>query len=64
MKGGIDMEELRIYTVKEVAELLQVSKMTVSRYIKSGRLKSSKLGRMHRIIESDLKAFLNDCKKA
>ena len=58
------MEELRIYTVKEVAELLQVSKMTVSRYIKSGRLKSSKLGRMHRIIESDLKAFLNDCKKA
>ena len=23
MKGGIGMEELRIYTVKEVAELLQ-----------------------------------------
>ena len=64
MKGGIGMEELRIYTVKEVADLLKVSKMTISRYIQSGKLKSSKLGRMHRIIESDLKAFLDDCKKA
>ena len=64
MKGGIGMEELKIYTVKEVADLLKVSKMTVSRYIQSGKLKSSKLGRMHRIIESDLKAFLDDCKKA
>ena len=55
MKGGIDMEELRIYTVKEVAELLKVSKMTVSRYIQSGKLKSSKLVRMHRLTETDLR---------
>ena len=57
-------DELKVYTVKEVAEILRVSQMSVSRYINSGKLKSSKLGRMHRIIESDLKAFLNDCKKA
>lgn len=57
-------DELKVYTVKEVAELLRVSQMTISRYIKSGKLKSSKLGRMHRIVESDLKAFLDDCKKA
>lgn len=64
MKGGIGMEELRIYTVKEVAELLQVSKMTVSRYIKAGKLKSSKLGRMYRIADDDLRKFLADCKQA
>lgn len=64
MKGGIGMEELRIYTVKEVADLLKVSKMTVSRYIQSGKLKSSKLGRMHRITDTDLRKFLEDCKKA
>ena len=64
MKGGIGMEELRIYTVKEVADLLKVSKMTVSRYIQSGKLKSRKLGRMHRIADDDLRKFLEDCKKA
>lgn len=64
MKGGIGMEELRIYTVKEVADLLKVSKMTISRYIQSGKLKSSKLGRMYRITDDDLRKFLADCKKA
>ena len=64
MKGGIGMEELKIYTVKEVADLLKVSKMTVSRYIQSGKLKSSKLGRMHRIADDDLRKFLENCKKA
>ena len=62
MKGGIGMEELRIYTVKEVADLLKVSKMTVSRYIQSGKLKSCKLGRMHRITDTDLRKFLEDWK--
>lgn len=58
------MEELRIYTVKEVADLLKVSKMTISRYIQSGKLKSSKLGRMYRITDDDLRKFLADCKQA
>ena len=58
------MEELKIYTVKEVADLLKVSKMTISRYIQSGKLKSSKLGRMYRITDDDLRKFLADCKQA
>ena len=55
-------DELKVYTVKEVAEILRVSQMSVSRYIKSGKLKSSKLGRMHRITDTDLRKFLEDCK--
>lgn len=63
MKGGIGMdEELKVYTVKEVADLLKVSKMSVSRYIKAGKLKSRKLGSMHRITDTDLRKFLEDCK--
>ena len=63
MKGGIGMdEELKVYAVKEVADLLKVSKMSVSRYIKAGKLKSSKLGRMYRITDDDLRKYLEDCK--
>ena len=57
-------DELKVYTVKEVAEILRVSQMSVSRYIKSGKLKSSKLWRMHKNNESDLKAFVDYCKNA
>lgn len=57
-------DDLKVYTIKEVSEILRVSQMSVSRYIKAGKLKGSRLGRIYRITESDLKAFLNDCKKA
>ena len=64
MKGGIGMDALRIYYVKEVPDLLKVSKMIISTYIQSGKLKSSKLGRMYRIADDDLRKFLEDCKQA
>lgn len=50
--------DLKVYTVKEVAEMLRVSEMSISRYIKSGKLKAIKVGKMYRINEKDLKAFI------
>ena len=50
--------DLKVYTVKEVAEMLRVSEMSVSRYIKAGKLKAIKVGKMYRINEKDLKAFI------
>ncbi len=47
-----------IYTTEQVAELLQIHPLTVLKYIKGGRLKSIKLGRVYRIRESELDAFL------
>ena len=49
----------KYYTLDEVATLLQVSKMTLYRYIKAKKLPAIKLWKEYRVTESDLKAFLD-----
>jgi len=44
-------------TVEQVAEILQVSKLTVRRLIQKGSLPHSKVGKMYRIEPKDLKAL-------
>ena len=48
----------RIYSVEEVAEILQVHIDTVRRYIKAGALRAAKIGKAYRVQESDLQAFI------
>lgn len=50
------MDEL--LTVVQVAKLLKVSKMTIYRYIKAGKLVAIKAGRDFRIKQSDYDKFL------
>lgn len=45
-------------TVPEVADLLRVTPMTVRRWIKSGRLPASQIGRDYRIQSADLEALV------
>ena len=52
----------RFLTVEQVANHLQVVKMTVYRYIKAGLLPSYKIGKEYRIKESDLNSFLDQRK--
>ncbi|MFA5348983.1 MAG: helix-turn-helix domain-containing protein [Candidatus Paceibacterota bacterium] len=47
----------KIMTLKEAAKILRVSERTIMRYLKSGKLKASKVGRW-RIRESNLEDFL------
>lgn len=47
-----------IYTTEQVAELLQIHPLTVLKYIKLGKLKAVKLGRVYRITENFLQEFL------
>jgi len=47
----------KLLTLKETAKILRVSERTIMRYLKSGKLKASKLGQW-RIKESDLERFL------
>lgn len=54
------MEDERFYTIKEVAELLKVSDGGVRKWLKSGKLKGIKLGRIWRIKKSDLDEFVNE----
>jgi excisionase family DNA binding protein len=48
----------RFFTVSEVAELLRVSTRTVRRRINAGHLVAHRVGRLIRIAENDLRAFL------
>ena len=53
------MEE-KILTPDQVAQKLQVHPFTVLKFIKQGKLKASKLGRVYRIRGSDVDQFLDD----
>jgi excisionase family DNA binding protein len=48
----------RLRTIDEAAELLNVSPRTVRRFIESGALPAHRLGRLVRIADPDLAAFL------
>lgn len=53
------MEE-KILTADQVAQTLQIHPFTVLKFIKQGKLKASKLGRVYRIRSSDVEKFLDD----
>ena len=47
----------KLYTLSEIAEMLRLSRKTIYRYIKSGKLKASKVGQW-RIKQGDLDKLL------
>ena len=52
----------KLYSIKEVAEILKVSEKSVFRYMeqeKPNQLKAGKVGRAWRIKEADLLEFIN-----
>ena len=52
------MTELKVYTIDEVADLLQVTRRTVYNYIKSGKLKARKIGKYWRVTSKALEELL------
>lgn len=50
---------IEIYTPEEVAEILHVTRRTVYGWIKSGKLKASKVGRGWRVKREELDSFIN-----
>lgn len=51
----------RFYTIQDIVELLQVHEQTVRRWLKSGELRGTMLGRKagYRIAGGDLRAFID-----
>lgn len=49
----------KLLTIKEIAKVLRVSDRSVSHYVKSGRLRASRIGQW-RIKEKDLEKFLKE----
>ena len=48
----------RLYKVSEVARMLNVSTVAVMKWVKSGKLKARRIGKLWMIPESELKRFL------
>ena len=51
-----------LYTVREVAKYLGIKEATVRMYITKKQLAAVKMGREWRVLESDLKTFLERLK--
>ena len=54
------MLDEKFYTTEQVANILQVHPFTILKFIKQGKLKGIKLGRVYRIQESDVQKFLEE----
>lgn len=54
------MSEIKLYTIEEVADLLKLSRRTIYRYLKDGKLKANKVGQSWRITETALNEFIGE----
>lgn len=54
------MNNLKTYTLEEVASIIQVTRRTVYTYIKKGSLKAVKIGKYWRVSEANLQDFINN----
>lgn len=50
--------ELEVLTVEQAAEYLQIHRATLYRYIREGLLPAVRLGKVYRLLRSDVEAFL------
>ena len=48
----------RVYTPAEVADILSITEYTVIKWLREGKLKGIKIGRLWRITEDGLNKFL------
>ena len=49
----------KLYTPEQIAQLLQVNVVTVHRWLRDGKLKSVKLGRLWRVSSEDFDEFVH-----
>lgn len=52
-------KEIKLYTLREVSEILGVTVRTLYRYIEEGELKAKKIGNEWRVSYFDLKAYID-----
>lgn len=51
--------ELKVYTLEEIAELLHITRRTLYSYVKEGKLKGVKVGKYWRVTEKNLEELLS-----
>ena len=55
-----EMEEMKLYTLKEVEKILKVTQRTLYTYIQNGQLKATKIGKYWRVKHAGLMDFVDD----
>ena len=58
----ISMKESKFYKIEDVCELLQVSKITIYRWIKSGKITAYKVGKSYLFKIDDVHKLIEDSK--
>lgn len=56
----MEQPDLRLYTVNDVAERLQLSRATVYKHIESGKLQTLRVGQKRRVSPAQLARFIED----
>ena len=54
------MDDVKVYTLDEVASIMRLSKRTLYSYIKSGVLRASRVGKYWRVTSENLQDFANN----
>ena len=57
---GFDMKDEKIMTMTEVQDYLRITKPTMVKILKEGKLKGKKVGRQWRILRSEVDRYLKD----
>ena len=52
------IEDIKLYDLSQVSELLKVTQRTLYNYIKAGKLKAAKIGGVWKVTEDNLRAFM------
>ena len=52
-------EGIKLYTLKDLSEILKVTQRTLHNYIKEGRMTGQKIGGKWQISETNLRKFVN-----
>lgn len=51
-------EDIKLYTLQEVANMLKVSRQTIYNYVTAQKLKATKYGKEYRVTEENLQEFI------
>jgi len=51
--------EIKVYTLDEIAAILHITRRTLYSYVKEGKLKGVKIGKYWRVSEKQLEEFLS-----
>lgn len=59
----MEHREMKTYTVEEATEILKVSVSTLRRWIREGKVKTSRIGRRYLITEEEINRLLSSGKE-